>query len=45
MALAVINTRGNLKQTRDSTLGNNSAKTLIKPSGIWRKSGYLDSCI
>ena len=45
MAIAIIKTRGNLRQSRDSTMGNAAIKSSIKPSGIWRKNGYLDSCI
>ena len=41
MALAIINTHGNLRQVRE----NISAHITLKPTGIWRKSGYLDSCL
>jgi hypothetical protein len=41
MAICIINTRGNLRQIKD----NIGAHTVIKPTGIWRKSGYLDSCL
>jgi hypothetical protein len=41
MIFSVINTRGNLRQTAEAK----GSKGNIKPSGIWRKSGYLDSSL
>jgi hypothetical protein len=36
-----MNIRGNLRQGRDGA----ASKFVSKPSGIWRKTGYLDSCL
>jgi len=41
MTFSILNTRGSLRQGRDGY----TTKTVAKPSGIWRKTGYLDSCI
>ncbi len=41
MTLCIMKTRENLKRNKDVT----GMKTLAKPSGIWRKTGYLDSCL
>ena len=41
MTFCILNTKGSLRQTIEVK----GSKGNIKPSGIWRKSGYLDSCL
>lgn len=39
--VAVLGSEGNLRQAKQEV----EAKAHIKPNGIWRKSGYADSCL
>lgn len=41
MTFCILNTKGSLRQTIEVK----GSKGNIKPSGIWRKSGYLDSSL
>lgn len=41
MTFCILNTKGSLRQTIEVK----GLKSNIKPSGIWRKSGYLDSSL
>lgn len=41
MTLSVLNARENLRKSKDSM----TAKSVIKPKGVWRRTGYLDSCL
>ena len=40
-SFAIFNTRGNLRQSKDVI----ASKSVIKPSGIWKRTGYLHSCL
>lgn len=41
MALVVLHTEGNLRQGKQEI----ESAAHIKPNGIWRKSGYIESCL
>jgi|LakMenEpi03Aug12_release.lakeMendotaPanAssembly.Ray.scaffolds.fasta_scaffold6325022_2 hypothetical protein len=41
MLLNVVQSEGNLRQAKQEV----EAKAHIKPNGIWRKTGYADSCL
>lgn len=41
MALIVTHNENNLRQAKQEV----EAAAHIKPNGIWRKTGYIDSCL
>jgi hypothetical protein len=41
MGMITMHSEGNLRQAKQEV----EAAAHIKPNGIWRKSGYLESCL